>query len=153
MASGRAALARYRMEQADEKLESARLLHAHGQHRDSVSRSYYAMLAAARALLALRDVNPRTHARVVGAIGESFVKTGELPLRTSRLLKEAMDLREDSDYGDFVEVTDEDSAKQLRDAEAFVEEARRVGRKLGLAERSGGGGRRKGSGGRGGRAR
>lgn len=133
MAAGRAALARYRMEQADEKLKSARLLHAHGQYRDSASRSYYAMLAAARALLAMRDINPRTHSGVISSLADSFVRPGKLALRSSRLLKEAMDLREDSDYGDFVEVTEGDSAKQLRDAELFVEEARRLGKELGLA--------------------
>ena len=130
MAGPRPALSRYRLGQATEKLESARILLEHGQYRDSVSRSYYAMLMSARALLAIRDANPKTHSGVVTAVSESFVKPGQLASQSGRRLAQAMELREDSDYGDFVEVTKADAAKQLRDAEAFVEEAGRLARKL-----------------------
>lgn len=44
-------LVRYRLEQADESLESAQLLLDNGKYRPSVSRSYYAMFYSVLALL------------------------------------------------------------------------------------------------------
>jgi uncharacterized protein (UPF0332 family) len=44
-------LIRYRLEQADESLESAQLLLDNGKYRPSISRSYYAMFYAVLALL------------------------------------------------------------------------------------------------------
>ncbi len=45
-------LIRYRLNMAYEKAASAKLLLDHGQYKDSVSRSYYAIFSALRALLA-----------------------------------------------------------------------------------------------------
>ena len=46
------ALLRYRLEQADESLESAKLLYEHQKFRSAISRAYYAMFYAVLALLA-----------------------------------------------------------------------------------------------------
>jgi len=45
-------LAKYRFQEAMEKLESARILLKENHLKDSLSRSYYAMFSAVRALLA-----------------------------------------------------------------------------------------------------
>lgn len=123
IAKGSRELTAYRLQQAQERLSSATILLEHSMHRDSVSRAYYAMLAAARALLAARGFEARTHSGVVSLINEHYVKTGELSRESGRRLMEAKDLREDSDYADFVEVTQADAAKQLEDAVDFVDEA------------------------------
>lgn len=45
-------LIRYRLENAKEKLEAAKLLLEAGKYRDSIGRSYYAIFTAVRAVLA-----------------------------------------------------------------------------------------------------
>lgn len=45
-------LSLYRLEDAKDKLSSAKVLLENNKFKDSVSRSYYAMFSAARALLA-----------------------------------------------------------------------------------------------------
>ncbi len=51
----------YYLEEADEKLDSAKLLLENGYFKDAVSRAYYCMYNAARALLLTKDISPKTH--------------------------------------------------------------------------------------------
>ena len=49
------------LHEAFEKLHSAEYLFDGHFYKDSVSRAYYAMLHAAKALLSLRAIYPKTH--------------------------------------------------------------------------------------------
>lgn len=51
MGNNRNELMLYRLETAQDRLNSAQLLLEHGQYKDSIGRSYYAMFTAARALV------------------------------------------------------------------------------------------------------
>ena len=64
------------MERAREKLEVARSLLEDGFYSDAVSRAYYAMFYAARALLAERERYPKTRRGVISQFGLEFVKGG-----------------------------------------------------------------------------
>ena len=50
-------LTKYRLDSANEKLISAKLLLDAGQYKDSIGRSYYAIFSAVRAVLASRQVD------------------------------------------------------------------------------------------------
>ena len=50
-------LMNYRLAMADEKLNSAKILLEYKSYKDSISRSYYAMFTAVRAILALDGVD------------------------------------------------------------------------------------------------
>lgn len=58
----RKSLSDYRMESAEEHLKASKLLMDAGLLKDSIGRSYYAMFAAARALLALDGKDFSKHA-------------------------------------------------------------------------------------------
>lgn len=119
------------LRKARRKLSAARRLQADGEHDDCVSRAYYAMYHAARALLLLEGIRPKTHEGLVGLIGEHFVRTGELPRDLGRALRRDRDERENGDYDAFVEFDSQESAGVLRDAEEFVAAAEGViGRRL-----------------------
>jgi len=60
------------VERAESALTSSRILLDNEQFADSVSRSYYAMLQAAKALLLTKDSNPRTHAGIASELGNLF---------------------------------------------------------------------------------
>jgi uncharacterized protein (UPF0332 family) len=58
-------LSKYRIKDAREKLESAKILFENKKYKDSVSRSYYAMYSAAKALLATKDLDSSKHSGVI----------------------------------------------------------------------------------------
>ena len=92
----------------------------------SVNRSYYAMFTAARALLALKEMDSSKHSGVIALFNQHIVKAELFPKKISKFLPKAKDIREDADYGDFVEITEEDAQTQIRRAMQFVEEAEKV---------------------------
>jgi hypothetical protein len=98
-------LARYRLNDAKEKLESARILLQENHFKDSLSRSYYAMFSAVRALLALKEMDRSKHSGVISLFNQHFVKTNIIDTGYGRMLKKAQYSRERSDYGDHVMVT------------------------------------------------
>ena len=57
-------LVKYRLDNAQEKLESAEILLNAGKYKDSIGRSYYAIFSAVRAILALNQVDFSKHAGV-----------------------------------------------------------------------------------------
>ena len=67
-------LVSYRLESAREKLSAARDLLAKGHYKDSVSRSYYATFTAARALLAVKQLDSAKHSGVIALFNQHFVK-------------------------------------------------------------------------------
>lgn len=113
-------LANYRLQDSKDKLSSARILFENGKYKDSVSRSYYAMFTAARALLATKDLDSTKHSGIISLFNQHFVKDGVVDVEFGRLLAEAKDMREESDYGDFITVSKEESEQRLKSAERFI---------------------------------
>lgn len=119
-------LARYRLTDAREKLASAKILLKEKHFKDSLSRSYYAMFSAVRALLALKELDSSKHSGVISLFNQHFVKTNLVDASFGRMLRKAQYSRERSDYGDYVLVTLDEAQKQLNNAEKFIEEIERV---------------------------
>jgi uncharacterized protein (UPF0332 family) len=79
---------------------------------------YYAMFHAARALIYTKGYREKSHRCLAIALKELFVDQGKLPTEYFNHLKDAMDLREDADYGF---IYDEESAKNIIDrADKFL---------------------------------
>lgn len=119
-------LVAYRLEQAAETLDVARELVAAGHYRDTVNRAYYAMFYCGLALLASKGLGTSKHSGVLSLFNKYFVKTGEFPLKSGRDLQEAFELRQKSDYREFVQITREQAQQALKQAEAFLEQTRRA---------------------------
>lgn len=111
-----------RLKRSKQHLKSARDLLANDDFADSVSRSYYTIFQAARALLALEGVESRKHSGVVSLFNRRFVKTGKVDKRLGVLLKDARRSREMADYTELAEFSREDAEGQIADAEAFLRE-------------------------------
>ncbi len=123
-------LSQYRLEDSKEKLESSKLLLDNSKYKDSISRSYYAMFSAARALLATKNLDSSKHSGVISLFNQHFVKTGIIGKGLSRLLSEAQEGREKSDYQDFVIISKEEAQKQFESAEVFVREIEKTLKKV-----------------------
>lgn len=113
-------LTQYRLKQAKERLKAAEVLLDSKNYSDSLSRSYYAMFHATRALLATKSLDSRKHSGVIALFNQHFVKEGIVDSNMGRLIAEAKGVREESDYGDYVTFTKEDARTQLDNAKEFV---------------------------------
>jgi uncharacterized protein (UPF0332 family) len=63
------------LKRAASKLSAAKVLFREGYYDDVVSRAYYSMHFAARALLLTKDIAPKTHKGLVSKFGLEFVNT------------------------------------------------------------------------------
>lgn len=115
------ALALSRLKRARQHLKSARDLLANEDFADSVSRSYYAIFQAARALLVTEQLESRKHSGVISLFNRYFVKTSKIDKQFGVVLKDARRSREMADYSDLAEFAREDAEGQLQDAEMFIQ--------------------------------
>ena len=118
--------ARYRLENAKEKLNSAEVLLREKLFKDSLSRSYYAMFSAARALLATKELNSSKHSGVISFFNQQFLKTNIMDRKIGKKLSEAKDFREAGDYEDFFVVSKVDAERQIKNAKEFIKEAEEI---------------------------
>lgn len=112
-------LTKYRLELAAERVTTAKLLLDGGAYRDSVSRSYYAIFSAIRALLAERNVDFKKHSAVISYFRREYVKTGVFDVKFSDYIGKAFTTRQYSDYGDFVIVSREQAQEQYQHSVEF----------------------------------
>jgi len=119
-------LSRYRLEDSKDRLGSSEILFDNSKYKDSVSRSYYAMFSAAKALLATKGLDSAKHSGVISLFNQHFVRTIIVKKEMGRLLSEAQGVREKSDYADFVIISREEAQKQIQSARDFIQEIERV---------------------------
>ncbi len=108
------------MERVGEKLKSANLLFESDMFADAISEAYYAMFHASKALLALRDIFPRTHAGVVSQFGLQFVNEGLIEELYATSLAKAGTKREKADYDIYYAPSKEEAESVIEDAEKFL---------------------------------
>ena len=114
------------MERAEEKLGAANLLFENDMFADAISEAYYAMFHAAKSLLALRDIYPRTHAGVVSQFGLQFVNEGLIEELYAKSLAKAQTRREKADYDIYYEPSKEEAESIVEDAEMFLERIKKA---------------------------
>ncbi|OQX23755.1 MAG: hypothetical protein BWK80_24325 [Desulfobacteraceae bacterium IS3] len=120
------ALVRYRIDQADESLEAAKILLEKGLLRQTVNRSYYAMFYAVLALLATRKMETSKHSGAIALFDKEFIKQGIFAKDFSRWLHKAFDLRQEADYKADYQVTKEISDITLENTVTFLKEVKTV---------------------------
>ncbi len=108
------------LEKSRERLIVAQSLHDDGYFEDAVSRAYYAMFFAARALLLTRDISPKTHRGVIAAISEQFVKSCLISHETWEYLAAGETIREEADYSSERRIDRIRSYATLEHAKIFV---------------------------------
>ena len=123
-------LAKYRLKRAKEMRKESEDSLKQKHLALSVNRSYYAMFTSARALLSLKEKDSSKHSGVISLFNQYIIKPGIFPSEYSKFLRDAKRIREDADYGDFVEITEEDAQIQLKRAKKFVEEAEKTVQKI-----------------------
>lgn len=95
------ALAKYRIEKAEEAFKEGQFLLEKCALSGAVNRFYYSAFYAARALLATKGLDSSKHKGVINLFDEHFVKTGQLDREISKALSKSFQKRLKSDYADF----------------------------------------------------
>ena len=121
MPDNRKELMEYRLEMAQERLHSSKILLDDGSYKDSIGRSYYAMFTAVRALLAMEGQDFSKHAGVIAYFQKEFIKTGKFDKKYSKYISQAFQIRNNTDYADFFIVSAQDAKEQYEIAKEFLE--------------------------------
>jgi uncharacterized protein (UPF0332 family) len=98
----------YRLKQAEETLEDAeRMLKGDFTPRSILNRAYYAVFYAALALIINSDITVKTskHAGIISLLDKEFVHKGKLDKRCSKIFRRLFEMRQESDYKEFIEVS------------------------------------------------
>lgn len=108
------------LERAKEALTAAQNLLEDELFSDSISRSYYAIFHAARAVLLTKEIEPETHSGAISMFGLHFVKPGLIEEKYGKIFNEAKDVRELGDYIVTKKFTKEEANKRVTQAIEFL---------------------------------
>ena len=114
------AFARYRLERAKEDLSDAKYSYKDKRYLNVNNRAYYSIFHAIRAVLALERVDFKKHKDVIAYFNQHYIKTEKFPKMMGRKISQAKETREDSDYDDEFEPTDEKTKEQIETAEELI---------------------------------
>lgn len=106
---------------AKKALLAAKTLLENQLYEDCVSRAYYAVLHAANAALATKDIEPESHNAVKRMFGLHLIKTGEIEKDFAKILTAEQEDRAIGDYNIYIDIEQDRAHKRVLDAERFVE--------------------------------
>ena len=91
-----------------ETLQEVRLMLEGGHLHGAANRIYYACFYAATALLLTRGLSSPRHSGIMALFNRHFVKEGIMSIDMGKFYSRVFDSRLESDYGDVVELSEED---------------------------------------------
>jgi len=112
----------YRLQRSMDSLTDAKMLFAESRLLATVNRAYYAMFYAVSALLMTRELSSAKHSGVRALFNQHFVKNGLIRVEVGRLYAEVFDLRQKSDYADFVQLDVSEVGCMVQDVEIALHE-------------------------------
>ena len=118
----REGLAIYRLEKAKETLRTAQILFEDVKDYTSANnRAYYAIFYAIRAVLALEEIDFKRHKDVIAYFNKKYIKTEIFSRKLGSKIAQAQRVREDSDYDDKYQISQEKTKQQINTAEEVIE--------------------------------
>lgn len=118
-------LAQDEFQRSMDELKAAKVLHESEIYYKSVASAYYVVYHAAKALLLLKGVVPKSHEGVERMFSLYYVKTKETEVDMGKIIGRLMKLREEADYYPETPFSPEDSSDAIKRAEAFVDGTKR----------------------------
>ncbi len=114
---------------AEKRLKAAEILLKEGMLADAVNRVYYAIFYAAKAMLNSAGYDAKTHSGLISEFGLRLVKEGFVSRKYGKILRNAFEKRESSDYeiGAIFERREVESL--LKDAKEFLKKAKKFVKK------------------------
>lgn len=118
------------LERAYDALETSKILLENGKYNAAVSQAYYSMYYAAKALLSIKHLFPKTHKGVVAKLGLEFVNKGYIEEVYGAALAKAFKRRERVDYDIYYSASEDEASLAVEEAKKFVERIELVVRRI-----------------------
>ena len=109
---------------ARQSLRAAEILTRERCYADTVARTYYAVLHAAKAALEVHDVAVDSHAAVRRLFGLHMIRTAEIEPEWAKHLGQSLDERLAADYNPEVSFSEEDARDECRQTRRFIRRIR-----------------------------
>lgn len=113
-------LIKLRIIKAKKTLEVANLLIQRGYWNSAANRLYYTIFYAVLALFAKENIRTRTHSGAKTEFFRSFIKTEIFDRKFSKLYTDLFNKRQEGDYDDFAEFSEDDIKPLLPEVEQFI---------------------------------
>ena len=120
MSDEQIALITYRLECSDEMMSDVHSLVAEERWKSAVNRLYYATFQAVSALMIRESIPIKSHSGAKAMLELHFIKTKQIDKKWGRFYNNLSDSREESDYGAFVKLTEEDVLPLVPQTEEFI---------------------------------
>ena len=108
-----------------EELDNVRFLLENEKYNLAVTRSYYAVFYATKALIAKKGFFPKTHKGVIKKFSLEYVKNDDFDYDSFVILNKLEENRRESDYGILINFDEEETQEAFEGAEKFIDECRR----------------------------
>ena len=118
-------VARYKFEQAEDDLETAKILLAAGKYKAANNRAYYACFHAVDAVLAKEPIAFKKHKDTLSYFNKNYVHTEIFPRDIGRKISRLEIIRHKSDYDTFYIASKDDATEQIEVAEEVVKLVRK----------------------------
>lgn len=96
----------------------------------SINRSYYAALNAAKGVLILFGLDPKTHEGVKTMVNRKLVLEGLMSKEYGKWFRSLLIEREEVDYADYAAIDSADAKEALDNALKFVEKMKEIANDL-----------------------
>ena len=117
----RISLIKYRLEQARETIDDAKLLIENSKFRSAVNRIYYAMFYSLLALGLKYRFETSKHSKLIGWFNKNFVHAGKLDKKYGRIINRAFVKRIKGDYDSYIEFDKETVENMFTNMKEFIE--------------------------------
>jgi len=114
------ALARHRFDRAESTIGEAIDELSRRNFRLAVNRAYYSVFYAMRAFLAIANKDSSKHSGVISLFNQYFIRTGIVSEISFKSIQSLMDLRHESDYQDFAEITEKEAMGAVEAAKIVI---------------------------------
>ena len=113
-------VARYKFEQAEDDLETAKILLAAGKYKAANNRAYYSCFHAVDAVLAKEPIAFKKHKDTLSYFNKNYIHTEIFPRNIGRKISRLEIIRHKSDYDTFYIASKDDATEQIEVAEEVV---------------------------------
>jgi len=117
----RATLIKHRLKRAHETLTESLLLYENGMLSAAVNRVYYSMFYSLSALAISEGFQTGKHAQLIGWFNKTWVRTGKVDTRYSKIISQAFDKRMLGDYADIPEFINSEVEILIRESGEFID--------------------------------
>lgn len=115
-------LANYRIARSKESLEEAKILGETNHWNTVANRLYYSCFYIASAYLVKNDIEASTHNGIKSKFNDELIRKGEIEKKYGQLYNKLFNLRQDADYRDYKDVSEEKIKPIIQEVEGLIKQ-------------------------------